>query len=292
MERGSNQHGPRLDEAMGHEVESFTRGAPVEARAADGRVMEDVGDDVLGAPPGEGPGEPDGSMSRDQVRSRSELAQHLRPSVFPARAPDLVECASEERAPEELLARLRSLPASTTYGNVEQVWEALGGSHEERTHPVREPAPMPEPAPEHEGRGSAVEPRTRRFEFRFDRPHRLLGLPFRVTPASASVEIDRDDEVLRARFGPWSVTTPFRNIEDVRVTGPYRVQKTAGPAHVSLVDRGLTFATNDARGVCICFRTPVRGIDPVGVVRHPALTVTVADPDALRRELLRETATR
>ena len=57
--------------------------------------------------------------------------------------------------------------------------------------------------------------------------------------------------------------------------------KTIGPAHLSLADRGLTFATNRDEGVCIRFHEPVKGIDPLGVLRHPALTVTVDDVDAL-----------
>jgi hypothetical protein len=36
-------------------------------------------------------------------------------------------------------------------------------------------------------------------------------------------------------------------------------------------------ATNGVRGLCITFREPVPGIEPTGTLRHPALTVTVAD---------------
>jgi hypothetical protein len=64
-------------------------------------------------------------------------------------------------------------------------------------------------------------------------------------------------------------------------TGPYSLIKTIGPAHLSFADRGLTFATNSERGLCIRFATPVRGLDPLGLVRHPAVTVTVADCDGL-----------
>jgi hypothetical protein len=66
--------------------------------------------------------------------------------------------------------------------------------------------------------------------------------------------------------------------------------KTAGPAHVSLVDRGLTFASTGRRGVCIRFFEPVRGIEPLGVIRHPSLTVTVREPDALQTLLDRASA--
>ena len=61
------------------------------------------------------------------------------------------------------------------------------------------------------------------------------------------------------------------------MTGPYSVLRTAGPARLSLGDRGLTFATNNRRGVCLRFRRPVPGIDPLGRIKHPNLTVTVLD---------------
>jgi hypothetical protein len=57
--------------------------------------------------------------------------------------------------------------------------------------------------------------------------------------------------------------------------------KTTGPARLAITDRGLTFATNADRGVLISFRNPVRGLDPLGILRHPELTVTLAGVDRL-----------
>jgi hypothetical protein len=42
MERSSDKHGGRLDDAMSHDVASVVRGAPVEARAAE-EVLDLVG---------------------------------------------------------------------------------------------------------------------------------------------------------------------------------------------------------------------------------------------------------
>jgi hypothetical protein len=81
------------------------------------------------------------------------------------------------------------------------------------------------------------------------------------------------------------VKTPVANVVGVTPTGPYSALKTMGPAHVSLVDRGLTFASNRRQGLCIRFRRAVPGLAPTALVRHPALTVTVDDVDGLARAL-------
>ncbi|GAA2150678.1 hypothetical protein GCM10009844_31910 [Nocardioides koreensis] len=118
-----------------------------------------------------------------------------------------------------------------------------------------------------------------RFPFRFDPTYRLPALVFGIVPATAWVEVD--DQELRARFGPWSLRTPRSNISSATETGGFSFVKTAGPAHLSFTDRGVTFATNGARAVCVQFHSPVRAIDPTGRIRHPGATFTVADPPAL-----------
>jgi hypothetical protein len=119
----------------------------------------------------------------------------------------------------------------------------------------------------------------RRFGFAFAPAYRRAARGFGVTPDKAWVDVGEDS--FEARFGPWRVQTPMANITDVAVTGPYRFAKTAGPARLAITDRGLTFASNGRRGVRISFRTPVRGLDPLGILRHPELTVTVSDVDEL-----------
>lgn len=120
---------------------------------------------------------------------------------------------------------------------------------------------------------------TRKFLFRFTRPYRIAGLPFGVVPATCGVVLS--EGVLKARFGPWTVRTGLDNVASAMRTGPFGTLKTAGPAHLSFADRGLTFATNPDQGVCIRFHRPVTGIEPTGLLRHPGLTVTVADCDGL-----------
>ena len=124
---------------------------------------------------------------------------------------------------------------------------------------------------------------THTFPFQFTTPYRVAGLPFGITPLTALVLVG-DDE-LAVRFGFWKVRTRLANVVSTTVTGPFSFLKTAGPAHLSFVDRGLTMATNGARGLCITFREPVAGIEPTGMLRHPALTVTVTDCSGLAAAL-------
>ena len=117
------------------------------------------------------------------------------------------------------------------------------------------------------------------FRFLFDPRYRVAALPFGVMPATTSVVVG--DSELQARFGPWRVRTPLSNIAGTEITGPYSFVKTAGPAHLSFTDHGVTFATNGERGLCIRFHEPVRALDPTGRLLHPGATVTVEDVDGL-----------
>jgi hypothetical protein len=123
-----------------------------------------------------------------------------------------------------------------------------------------------------------------KFSFAFDPVYLRLAKLFAISPDSAWVTVG--DGELHARFGPWHVATPCSNVEHAEVSGPYRFHTTAGPARLSFADRGLTFASNRRHGVCVLFREPVRGLEPTGLLRHPGLTVTVADCEGLTRALL------
>ncbi|KQX75080.1 hypothetical protein [Aeromicrobium sp. Root472D3] len=122
-----------------------------------------------------------------------------------------------------------------------------------------------------------------RFDFAWDERYRRAARLVGVTPAKAWIEVD--DTSLTVRFGWWRLTSPIDNVVDAEVTGPYGFAKTAGPPHLSLADRGITFATNGRAGLCVSFREPVPGIDPTKIIRHPGATITAADPEGLARAL-------
>ncbi len=124
---------------------------------------------------------------------------------------------------------------------------------------------------------------TREFEFAFEGRYRLPALAFGITPATAQVVVTAHE--LLVRFGPWRLRTALANVAGTEVSRGYAFHRTAGPPHLSLADRGVTFATNSRQGLCIEFVEPVHAIEPAGVLRHPAATVTVADPEALAAAL-------
>ena len=124
MERASDKHGPRIDDALAQDTRSVVQGAPIESRNADERLQEG----------GEGPEAVAGpDLDHDERAARSELARHLRPSAFPGDRDTLVTVARDEHAPQAVVDALQGLPAGEEYGNVEAVWEALGRERENRT---------------------------------------------------------------------------------------------------------------------------------------------------------------
>jgi hypothetical protein len=109
-------------------------------------------------------------------------------------------------------------------------------------------------------------------------PLALVG----VRPTTSRIVIE--EETLDVRFGLWRVRTPLANVAGAELSGLLSPWRALG-VRLSLADRGLTFGSDPLGGVCIRFREPVRGIDPLGLVRHPALTVTVEAPERLAARL-------
>lgn len=117
------------------------------------------------------------------------------------------------------------------------------------------------------------------FPFAFDPRYARAARPFGIGPGNAWVRLTGD--TIEARYGRWRVVTPLANVTAASITGPFAFVKTAGPARLAVTDQGLTFASNGDRGVLLTFAERVRGIERFGLIRHPELTVTVADPEGL-----------
>lgn len=87
-----------------------------------------------------------------------------------------------------------------------------------------------------------------------------------------------DDGMFRAKYGRFSVETPEENIDHTEVTGPHRWYTAVG-IRMSFADDGLTFGTNHTSGLCVTFKEPIAKV--IGMRRHSALWVSVADPEGL-----------
>ena len=120
----STKHSPRIDEQLKHEE----AGDRAEERL---RHQGPTEDEHL--PPEGARHELDDVVDLSGVEERSDLARFMEPSRFPATREDLLAAAQEHHAPVHVLETLTELPEDqTSYGNVQQVWEALGGTAEER----------------------------------------------------------------------------------------------------------------------------------------------------------------
>ena len=153
-------------------------------------------------------------------------------------------------------------------------WRGSGGL-DPATAAALDTALATPPEPAAAAPAPAAGPDAEQFEMAFDPRFRPPLAALGVTPATAHITAAADRLV--ACFGPWVCHTTPANVQTVRLTGPYRWYRAIGP-RLSLADHGLTFGTTTARGVCLLFWEPVRGIGPFGVIRHPGLTLTVADP--------------
>jgi hypothetical protein len=121
-----------------------------------------------------------------------------------------------------------------------------------------------------------------RFEFAFEDRYRSFLRLIGVHPGNTEVVLT-DDGRFVAQYGRMRVVTPRSNIAGTQITGPYRGWKAIG-ARASFADRGATFGTTTERGLCVRFHQPVRALFG-SVVRHPGLTVTVRDCEALQAAL-------
>lgn len=135
-ERGSDKSGPRIDEERERETEAMERGAPVPSRSEEFREVEGAGDDEP-APDARLSGDrglvSEDQMGPDELEARSDIARHLDPSIFPADRDAVLESARENDAPVGVLAELARLPDDDRFENLQAVWQALGGTREERT---------------------------------------------------------------------------------------------------------------------------------------------------------------
>jgi hypothetical protein len=119
--------------------------------------------------------------------------------------------------------------------------------------------------------------------FRYDVDQRYLPvlLPFLLRPSRDGVTLTNDG-LFVATFGVVKINTPRANVAGAHITEDYRWWTAVG-IRMSMADDGLTFGTNNRRGVCVHFKEKVRS--SFRRSGHSALTVTVADAEGLELAL-------
>lgn len=131
MERGSDKHSARMDDALHGEVEGLMRTG--HDNREDWNSPEPSGEDqpdVDLVPNGTlAGGVPDG-MTEQDVEARSELAQYLG-RLWPATREELIRVATDNEAPDHVLARLHALPVGVQFANLQEMWAASSGGHVE-----------------------------------------------------------------------------------------------------------------------------------------------------------------
>lgn len=134
MQRGSDKHSARMDDALEHEVHGMmTSGKDTHAEEwaspePSGEDQPDVDRVPDGALHG---GVPEG-MTENDVEERSRIATYLGKEVWPATGEQLAGVAAGRQAPDAILERLRALPQGRVYDNVQDVWHTLTGEPQEQ----------------------------------------------------------------------------------------------------------------------------------------------------------------
>lgn len=131
MERGSDKHSARMDEALGAEVSGLIRSG--HDNRADWNSPEPSGEDqpdVDMVPNGTLAGGVPEGMTEDDVERRSELASYLG-RLWPATREELVRVATDNEAPDHVMAQLHSLPLGQQFANLQEMWSSLSGGHVE-----------------------------------------------------------------------------------------------------------------------------------------------------------------
>lgn len=118
---------------MQREVEPLERSG-VEPRAAEWREPEppEEGESAVPEPLEKYRGGTPPGLDPEEVDTRTEVARHLEPSVFPTDKSGVLRNAADNNAPDGVLELLTGLPEDQWFDNAQSVWQALGGGSERR----------------------------------------------------------------------------------------------------------------------------------------------------------------
>ncbi|MCB5906253.1 DUF2795 domain-containing protein [Streptomyces pinistramenti] len=134
MEHGADKTGPARDDVMKKQLRAELT-ADRSLRAVEERELQPAGEDqpeVARAPDTVFRGGTPFGMTEEDVGIRSELAQHLGRSIYPADKPTVINKLRRDHAPDRLVALAERLPADELYPNVQTIAESLGLATEHR----------------------------------------------------------------------------------------------------------------------------------------------------------------
>jgi hypothetical protein len=127
MERASDKHSSRVDDAMKGETAGMVHGNH-DPRAEEWHSAEPSGDDQpgvsLGADTSLTGGVPDG-MDPADIEVRSELASWMGRASFPSVREPLLGLVMDEGAPDRVIDLVRRLPAGREFASTGDVWRTL-----------------------------------------------------------------------------------------------------------------------------------------------------------------------
>lgn len=133
MQRGSDKHSARMDDALDAEVAGMVASGH-DTHAEEWKSAEPSGEDQPDVQlSGDGSlhgGVPEG-MTEAEVEERSRLAAYLGREVWPATGEQLLEVARTRDAPDVVTDRLAQLPAGRVFTNLQEAWTELGGHSEQ-----------------------------------------------------------------------------------------------------------------------------------------------------------------
>ena len=132
MERGSDKHSARMDDALEAEVRGMMTSGH-DTHAEEWKSPEPSGEDQpavdLSADGTLHGGVPEG-MTAEDVEGRAELASFLGKEIWPAEGVQVKALLVETRAPDRVVDLCRDLPDGRVYDNVAEVWVDLTGHKE------------------------------------------------------------------------------------------------------------------------------------------------------------------
>ncbi|MBC9717431.1 DUF2795 domain-containing protein [Streptomyces sp. TRM66268-LWL] len=127
-EHGRNKTGPLRDDEIKKRMQGELKGGH-STRAWEEFDLQPSGEDqprTDRSPHTETRGSTPPGMTPEDVELRTELAQHLGRSVFPADRGQVVGMLRETHAPDRLIDIAGQLPADRKYGTVREMLQALG----------------------------------------------------------------------------------------------------------------------------------------------------------------------